>query len=107
MIYDCLSRRIQQPSSLVLTCADANSALMGLRWTDWGDSTASAAGVWSENDCTPNCATGKFSNYPATVTVTDLRNGAYTWLEITAPTAPFHKADFTLTDVGPQGRPMG
>jgi hypothetical protein len=57
----------QHPASVVLTCADANYALAGLKWSGWATGSAAATGKVHANDCTPNCAAGKFADYPVSV----------------------------------------
>jgi hypothetical protein len=58
-----------KPANFVLTCADAGSVLGHLAWTRWNAQQAVAAGVHELNNCTPNCAAGKFITYPAVVTL--------------------------------------
>lgn len=101
VIDDCSGKPVPRPSDIVLTCADAGWVLEHLKWTDWGQPTASATGEWSEKNCTPNCATGGISTYPVTVTVSSLRGTGYTRMNLTAPTAPMPKATFALTSAGP------
>jgi hypothetical protein len=48
-----------RPSYLILSCADANSQGQDLIWTKWGPSEAYAAGTYTWNLCTPNCAASK------------------------------------------------
>ncbi|MBF9066957.1 hypothetical protein [Streptacidiphilus fuscans] len=101
VIDDCLGKPVPQPGDIVLTCADAGWVLEHLKWTGWGQPTASASGLWSEKNCTPNCATGGVSTYPVTVTVSSLRGTTYTRMYLTAPTSPTPKATFALTSKGP------
>jgi hypothetical protein len=58
-----------KPTGLVLSCADANTALEMLKWSSWGTSTARATGTFSENDCSPTCVEGMFHRYKAVVTL--------------------------------------
>lgn len=67
-ISNC-SRLQSRPTTLVITCADGNYALFGLRWRTWGSAIATAAGTARVNDCTPDCAGGHFHDYPITATV--------------------------------------
>jgi hypothetical protein len=67
VVINCLFKSQARPSSFILTCADANDVLTGLHWVSWGPGAAFAAGVEQINDCTPNCAAGKFVNYPVLV----------------------------------------
>src|ERR1700722_5314063 len=67
VVATCLLKQQPRPSSFVLTCADAGDVLSGLHWVSWGATAAFAAAVEQVNDCTPNCASGKFIDYPALV----------------------------------------
>ena len=60
-----------RPTGIVLSCADANTALEKLTWTAWGASKARATGFFSENDCSPTCVAGMFHGYKAIVTLSD------------------------------------
>lgn len=57
----------EHPAAIVLTCADANYALAGLRWSDWSHASAAATGEVRANDCTPNCAAGHIRRYKVKV----------------------------------------
>jgi len=75
------------PASIVFACGDGNAGLKQLVWRGWGASRASATGVRYQNDCEPNCAAGRFHEYPAMVVASAPgavggRN-AYTMLEVT------------------------
>ena len=59
-----------RPRSIVAACADANLYFTGLRWSTWSASRAVGTGIAHQNDCTPNCAAGRFHTYPAHVTLT-------------------------------------
>jgi hypothetical protein len=80
---------VSAPKSLVLACADANYALSKLTWRAWGKATATAKGSAVANDCTPNCAAGKFHSYPVAVTASRLvacgRAKIYTRLTLVYP----------------------
>jgi len=58
-----------KPTGLVLSCADANTALEMLKWSAWGKSTAKATGIFADNDCSPTCVEGTFNRYKANVTL--------------------------------------
>jgi hypothetical protein len=68
VVFDCLNHAVTEPGSYILTCADYGSFLAHLSWTGWTSTQATATGVHELNDCTPNCAEGKFCDYPATIT---------------------------------------
>jgi hypothetical protein len=65
VLVDCEHHARVRPASVVVTCADANFYLTGLRWKRWDGSRAVATGIAHVNDCTPYCAAGKFHTYPA------------------------------------------
>lgn len=80
MDITCTMKVRAQPASLILWCADANSMLTALRWSDWGDATAYATGKISWNDCTPACVSGHWKVRPVTVWAWRVRDGLYTRL---------------------------
>jgi hypothetical protein len=67
--FDCSHRGLVKPSDYILTCADAGSVLDHLTWESWTAQQAVATGLHGLNDCTPNCAEGKFIDYPAVITL--------------------------------------
>ncbi|MDO8213965.1 hypothetical protein [Conexibacter sp. CPCC 206217] len=69
----CAGRGVVKPSRFVITCADANESLTGLRWSKWNASEGVAKGTWVVNDCDPNCAGGRFVRSRVTVRVWRLR----------------------------------
>lgn len=67
---DCLTPSVE-PSEIVLTCADGNEVLTGLRWDSWTATEATAVGTLEYNDCDPYCAAGHIHAVPDTrVTLT-------------------------------------
>jgi hypothetical protein len=68
VVFDCLNHPVVTPADYILACADDGAVLDHLSWLSWTPGQAVAHGVNQINDCTPNCAEGKFINYPATVT---------------------------------------
>jgi hypothetical protein len=69
-LLTCTSKLTTRPSTYLLSCADANAGWKGMAWSAWGATSASGHGILRQNDCTPNCVSGKFINYRATVTLT-------------------------------------
>jgi hypothetical protein len=62
----------QHPSSIGLTC-DSVAIIVGLRWRDWGDATAQAAGTLdAAMSCTPNCAEAPRRHYAVRVVASDI-----------------------------------
>jgi hypothetical protein len=70
-IPSCIERPVA-PEEIVLACGDGNFSLEGLRWRQWGAASATASGTVHENDCRPDCAAGRFHDYPVAVTVSHL-----------------------------------
>jgi len=66
VVVDCIGGAQTRPGSFILACADAGDVLTGLHWTSW-ENQAFGTGTEKINDCTPNCADGKFISYPALV----------------------------------------
>ncbi len=64
---DCLGVPKARPAAVVFACGDGNFGARRLRWTGWGEAFAAATGVAWANDCTPNCAAGRFHTYQAVV----------------------------------------
>jgi hypothetical protein len=65
---DCVHGQVR-PGSIILACGDGNFRLERMRWTAWGTAIARGTGLAELNDCTPNCAAGRFRAYPARVTL--------------------------------------
>jgi hypothetical protein len=80
-----------QPKEIEVS-GDGTGAVTNLVWSDWGAPHATATGTIRLNNCEPNCAQGKFTSYPATVTLagltpygTDLE--AYSTIVVQSPAA--------------------
>ena len=67
VVINCSFKPQVRPSDFILTCADAGDVLADLHWVSWGSTAAFATGIEQINDCTPDCAAGKFINYPVLV----------------------------------------
>jgi hypothetical protein len=48
----------QRPKTILLTCADGGWLVTEIRWNSWTTNSASGVGVYSENQCDPDCASG-------------------------------------------------
>jgi hypothetical protein len=55
-----------RPSTYDILCMPSQQVITGLSWTSWR-SVAFGRGTLKANNCTPNCATGKFIKYPILV----------------------------------------
>jgi hypothetical protein len=71
-ILTCTGKLTSKPSTYTLSCADANAGWTGMTWSRWNSSSAVGHGILRQNDCTPNCVSGKFINYRATVTLSNV-----------------------------------
>lgn len=84
------SNMTAEPASYALS-ADGALSLAGLKWSDWGSSSATATGVLKQDNCTPSCYQGSWSSFPVTVTVTSLTQAGsvqyYASMRVSSPTA--------------------
>ena len=71
-ILTCTQKLTSKPATYTLSCADANAGWTGMSWTTWGATSATGRGILRQNNCTPNCASGKFIDYRATVTLSKI-----------------------------------
>lgn len=65
-VYGDCQHATVEPSSIVLTCADAGDVLDDIRWTSWTAASATGVAIVSYNDCTPDCAGGHRHSIPDT-----------------------------------------
>ncbi|MEV6162707.1 hypothetical protein AB0L71_12420 [Streptomyces sp. NPDC052052] len=68
-VVDCFSEPQVRPGDFLIACGDGNNHLIGLQWSDWGDTSAKGSGFDSVNDCQPYCAAGRFHSYPVVVSL--------------------------------------
>jgi hypothetical protein len=52
-----------RPPSILVACGDGNFFIARINWASWTATAASGAGVGHQNDCTPDCARGRFHLY--------------------------------------------
>jgi hypothetical protein len=71
-VLTCTGKLAAKPSTYTLSCADANAGWTGMTFSRWNASSATGRGILRQNDCTPNCVSGKFINYRATVTLSNV-----------------------------------
>ena len=88
-----------EPAQIVTT-GDGSGFVKDLAWSGWGTVTAQGTGLLEIDNCTPNCAQGAFTGYPATVTLSGLTpysggNQAYADMTVAAPTSPTPQQTFT------------
>src|SRR3954451_16876218 len=53
-----------RPSSMLIACGDGSARVVGLRWSSWTTTRAVGSGTWQQNDCQPDCARGRFHDFP-------------------------------------------
>ena len=66
---NCQGKPEVRPATVLFACGDGNFSAEKLHWASWGGPKAVANGVAQSNDCTPNCAAGKFHSYRIRVIV--------------------------------------
>lgn len=59
VVAKCMSVKYE-PAKYIFTCADANIGMNHARYVRWGKTSARGFATYWYNDCTPNCAAGKF-----------------------------------------------
>ena len=96
VVVSCSGQQQNRPSSMVLTCADANDALTTLHWASWADGQAFGTGTEKVNTCTPDCADGKLVSYPALITL---------WRPEPLPGHPGVRYFTRITRIYPASRP--
>lgn len=88
VLWDCAGKALVEPSSYILTCADAGMSLLGMHWVRWQPGYATGTGTEAEKACTPSCAAGgKDLTYRVNVTLTGSallsQGGPFTYTKIT------------------------
>ncbi len=68
-LLTCTGKPTTKPSAYILSCADAGAGWDAMSWSQWNATSAIGRGVLRQNNCTPNCASGTFISYRATVTL--------------------------------------
>jgi hypothetical protein len=96
VVVGCSGQQQNRPSSMVLTCADANDALTALHWVSWANNQAFGTGTEKVNTCTPDCADGKLVSYPALITL---------WRPEPLPGHPGVRYFTRITRIYPANRP--
>lgn len=63
---------LYKPRKVILACADANLYVTGLHYSAYRGREAKANGVFHLNDCTPDCAGGRFHAHGGTIRFFDV-----------------------------------
>lgn len=61
---DCQSGFVEEPKSVVVTCADSGVQVTDIQWQAWGAETATGNGTAKVNVCDPDCASGSTQEFP-------------------------------------------
>ena len=67
------SQYMEVKPTQITTSGDGSAYVDKITWSSWGGSQAAGAGTLELNNCTPNCAQGTYTGYPATVTLDGLK----------------------------------
>ncbi len=62
---------LRRPDAFTTACADFGEMVREIEWEKWGIEGASGSGIYSVNDCDPDCATGKRHEVPVRVWLED------------------------------------
>ena len=71
LTFDC-EIPVHKPNYITLTCADGGIAVGEIKWQSWGVKEAIGTGVYAENNCQPDCASGKLIKTPVSISLTNL-----------------------------------
>lgn len=86
---ECVSPGQVRPATIILACGDGNALAKELSWRTWTGTHAAGRGDLVQNDCTPDCAGGRFHSYPARFALSDPVDAAgrayFTKVTITFP----------------------
>lgn len=72
-IFNCVDEYENQPSNLIITCADANMGVESITWKSWNNVEAIGEGIFYENNCLPDCASGKFIRQKAEIRLASIQ----------------------------------
>ena len=71
LTFDC-EIPLHKPDYITLTCADGGMSVREIKWQSWGSKEAVGTGIYAENNCQPDCASGKFIKTPVAISLTSL-----------------------------------
>lgn len=71
----------RRPDAFTTACADFGEMVREIKWEKWGVRGATGRGIYSVNDCVPNCAEGTRHEIPVRVWLEDVTtDGKYYYL---------------------------
>ncbi len=71
-----------EPTSIYFS-GDNTVSIREITWSSWNGTSAAGSGTWYFVNCTPDCATGPVTKYPATLSLSNVQNGLFTVLTTT------------------------
>jgi hypothetical protein len=96
LIFDCESS-VHKPDYITLTCADGGMAVEEIKWQSWSPKEAVGTGIYAENNCQPDCASGKLIKTPVAISITSL----------TEYKSKFYLKDLAITPTSGKNFPRG
>ncbi|GAA4388286.1 hypothetical protein [Tsukamurella soli] len=72
-----------RPSRVTLLCGDGGAWVQDIDWLSWGSAGALGTGVLWTNVCRPNCASGNYTQEPATIRLGGLTGDRFTTATVT------------------------
>ena len=69
--YEC-EFKVQRPTTMTSACADFGEQIHSIKWAVWEKGKALGTGVYSKNDCDPDCADGTLHEMAVKVSLADL-----------------------------------
>lgn len=76
-VVDCVDKYAANPSDIIITCADANMGVEKIEWKSWNTVEASGRGVFYENNCNPDCASGRISRQDAIISLSGIQKDKF------------------------------
>jgi len=96
LTFDC-EFPLHKPDYITLTCADGGMAVEEIKWQSWGPKEAVGTGIYAENNCQPDCASGQFIKTPVAISLTSL----------TEYKSKFYLKDLVITPTSGKNFPSG
>ena len=96
LTFDC-EIPLHKPDYITLTCADGGMSVREIKWQSWGSKEAVGTGIYAENNCQPDCASGKFIKTPVAISLTSL----------TEYKSKFYLKDLVITPISGKDFPRG
>jgi hypothetical protein len=72
-----------EPTTIALACGDNGVRATNLHFQGWIATTATATGIYVQNNCKPTCLGGHLIDYPATFVFSSPQRGVFTRVHVT------------------------